>query len=153
MDEEAQNLPVEPIAFWCVADLMGHNRKIGKLTTVNTGVEMLYRIEIPTKDGGFITQFFGKGAIYSIEPMTEEACRIIAERTAPPSPINFYDLPQDWRDAIIGLKNKALPENTQPGQTQEDLREAELWPGGQDPDVEDNFDEDGESEGELDDEG
>ncbi len=105
MDDET-NVPVEPISFYAVVDLFGHNRKIGKLSTVNTGVELLYRIEIPTKDGGFVTEFFGKGAIYSIQPMTEEACRIIAERTAPPSPINYFDLPTDWREAIAGLETQ-----------------------------------------------
>ncbi len=133
MDDET-NVPVEPISFYAVVDLFGHNRKIGKLSTVNTGVELLYRIEIPTKDGGFVTEFFGKGAIYSIQPMTEEACRIIAERTAPPSPINYFDLPTDWREAIAGLKRKALAEGATAQTTQREMTEADEAMGGHDPD-------------------
>lgn len=132
VEQTDSTLPVEPIVFWAVCDLMGHNRKIGKLTTINTGVELLYRIEIPTKDG-FITEFFGKGAIYSIQPMTEEACRLIAGRTAPPSPINYYDLPRDWQEAIAGLKRKALAEG-KPATSQEEMRLADEAMGGHDPD-------------------
>lgn len=46
-------------------------------------------------------------------------------RTAPPPPINFYDLPQDWRDAIIGLKRKALAESNPEPSDHERLEELE----------------------------
>lgn len=108
MSENNADLPIEQFDMWCRVDLMGHNQKAGRLSVVNTGVEVLYRLDVP--DGAaFHTEYFGKGSIYSLMPTTEEACRLIAEKLGTSAPISAWDLPEEWREAIRAVKAKALP--------------------------------------------
>lgn len=95
--------PDENFEMWARVDLFGHTQRVGKLSVTNTGVELLYRLDTPSGDD-FVTNFFGKGAVYSIMPMTEETARMIAARMGPPQPISQYDLPQEWREAIRQYK-------------------------------------------------
>lgn len=99
---------IEKFEMWARVDLMGHNVRAGKLSVVNTGVEMLYRLDIPTPDG-FVTKFFGGGSIYSIDPVSETAARLIAQKLGPAEPISQWDLPEQWREAMRVAQAKALP--------------------------------------------
>ena len=103
--------PEEKFEMWARVDLFGHNTRVGKLSVVNNGVEVLYRLDIPTSDSEFVTKFYGKGAVYSIDPMSEEAARAIASR-AGVAPIFVYDLPDEWRKAINAVKQ--LPASVNP---------------------------------------
>lgn len=68
---------------------------------------MLYRLDIPTPEG-FVTKFFGGGAIYSIGPVSEDAARLIATKLEQSNaPISQWDLPTAWREAMRVAK--ALP--------------------------------------------
>lgn len=101
--------PEEKFEMWARVDLFGHNTRVGKLSAINTGVEVLYRLDIPNADNGSKTEFYGRGAIYSIQPVSEEAARLIAAKLGPPAPISMWDLPEQWREAIREAKAKALP--------------------------------------------
>lgn len=107
------DLPEEKFAMWARVDLMGHNQRVGNLTVVNTGVEVLYRLDIPLADGGSKTEFYGKGAVYSIQPVTEDVARLIAAKLGSPAPISTWDLPDEWRAALQQFK--ALPATTGDG--------------------------------------
>lgn len=105
--------PVEKFEMWARVDLFGHNQRVGKLSVTNTGVEILYRLDIPSRDGGTTTEFYGKGAVYSIMPVSEEAARLIAQKLGPLAPITMWDLPEQWRNAIQAYK--ALPAPVEQG--------------------------------------
>lgn len=124
--------PIEKFEMWARVDLMGHNQRVGKLSVTNTGVEMLYRLDIPQPDGTFTTEFYGKGATYSILPVSEDAARLIAVKLGPPQPVYQWDLPEQWREAIRTANAKALPAAT-PGEDEETQRRAQ---DGQDDDDE-----------------
>ncbi len=99
--------PEERFEMWARVDLFGHNQRVGKLSVLNTGVEMLYRLDIPNKDNtgdAFTTEFYGNGAVYSIMPVSEPVARLIASKLGAAAPISQYDLPQPWRDAISAAK-------------------------------------------------
>lgn len=100
--------PIEKFEMWARVDLFGHNQRVGKLSVTNTGVEILYRLDIPTPDG-FKTEFYGKGAVYSILPVSEDAARLIAQKLGPVAPISQWDLPEQWREAMRVAQAKALP--------------------------------------------
>lgn len=106
--------PIEHFEMWARVDLFGHNQRVGRLSVVNTGVEVLYRLDIPNgdSDSTFKTEFYGKGAVYSILPVSEEAARLIAKKLGPSAPISQWDLPEQWREAIRATSAKALPEHS-----------------------------------------
>lgn len=62
----------EPFDQWCVVELMGHMRLGGKLTEEEHFGIKLGRLDIPNKEGGSSTQYFGANAIFRIIPTTEE---------------------------------------------------------------------------------
>lgn len=139
MSENNADLPIEQFDMWCRVDLMGHNQKAGRLSVVNTGVEVLYRLDVP--DGAaFHTEYFGKGSIYSLMPTTEEACRLIAEKLGTSAPISAWDLPEEWREAIRAVKAKALPAPAA-DDGPSDLDDARIEDDGIDDDDDDDLDE------------
>ena len=105
--------PAEKFEMWARVDLFGHNQRAGKLSVVNTGVEILYRLDTPSREEGFTTEFFGKGAVYSIIPVSEAAARLIASKLGATEPISHWDLPPAWREAMQIAKAKALPAPTE----------------------------------------
>lgn len=104
---EIEQLPIQPLDLWARVDLFGRTIVFGHLTTFNTGVEVLYRLEVPTEQG-FQTKFLGKGAIYSIDPVSEEAAQLGAETHRASTPISAYDLPEAVREALRAAKAKQL---------------------------------------------
>lgn len=109
----------EKFEMWARVDLFGHNQRAGKLGVTNTGVEVLYRLDIPTTDG-FTTEFYGKGAVYSILPVSEEAARLIANKLGAAQPISSWDLPTQWREALSQYKQLPAPERAGEGDTEDD---------------------------------
>lgn len=76
---------------WAVVELMGHVRLAGRLTEESHCGVALGRIDIPTSDVDFVTQYFGGGSIYRITPVSEEAARQVA-RNSQPAPIHRLEL-------------------------------------------------------------
>lgn len=110
---------IEKFEMWARVDLFGHNQRVGKLSVVNTGVEVLYRLDIPEGDA-LRTEFYGKGAVYSILPVSEDAARLIAQKLGPAAPISQWELPDTWREAIRTATAKALPAPTSGAQVRLD---------------------------------
>lgn len=108
--------------MWARVDLFGHNQRAGKLSVANTGVEVLYRLDIPSSDG-FTTEFYGKGAVYSILPVSEDAARLIATKTGATQPISSWDLPPQWREAISQYKQLPAPEREDSGNDEDEESE------------------------------
>jgi hypothetical protein len=78
---------------WAVLELMGHRKLAGKVseTTIFGGV--LLRIDIPSKDGAFTTQFYSPSSIYCLTPTTEAMARAYAVQNQP-APVSRWELPQ-----------------------------------------------------------
>lgn len=134
------NTPAEKFEMWARVDLMGHNVRAGKLSVTNTGVEMLYRLDIPTPDG-FVTKFFGSGAIYSIDPVSEDAARLIATKLEQSNaPISQWDLPQAWREAMRVAQAKALPAESQRSEYEPIQNESGDWNPDEEPALDDEDD-------------
>ena len=108
----------EGLDCWAIVDLFGHNRVAGKLTTQTLGAACLLRMDVPEvvipsheeytgyyrglerekkvvperRKGGY-TRFFGVGAIYSINPVTEELARR-AVAAIDSEPVKPYEMPE-----------------------------------------------------------
>ncbi len=82
-----------PFEAWAVVELMGHVKLAGKVTEQEVLGSKLGRIEIPQKDGTFVTQFFGGASVYRISPVSEEVARHVALSTTY-MPISAWELPR-----------------------------------------------------------
>lgn len=75
---------------WCVLDLFGRQRTAGHVTEATIGGCAFIRIDVPEKDGGYRTEYYGNGAVYSMRIVAEELARAIALRAA--APVSAWDL-------------------------------------------------------------
>jgi hypothetical protein len=102
----------EGLDGWALVELFGHQQIAGKVTSQAVGVACLIRVDVPeielasangavrlaapgdqaTHTKPALTRFFGVGAIYSITPLTEAACRAACVRISP-APYIPLDLP------------------------------------------------------------
>jgi hypothetical protein len=67
----------KPEEQWGIVELMGHVRIGGKVSEEQKFGVVMGRIDIPQKDGKFVTQYFGGSSIYRFHPSTEEAARAV----------------------------------------------------------------------------
>lgn len=103
--------------LWAKVELMGHVTLAGRLSEVERFGTKLGRVDIPTAEGGFITQFFGGSSVYRITPVAEAVARDIARRIAP-APVSPWDYPQQLPAAAL----RARPE-PDPDEDEDDNRE------------------------------
>jgi hypothetical protein len=78
---------------WAILELMGHRRLAGRVTDAVIGGGAFLRIDIPTKKGELITQFYSPQAVYCISPTTEELARAVAYQSEP-EPVHRWELPE-----------------------------------------------------------
>ncbi len=79
---------------WVIIEMFGHIRLAGKASEATIlGGHALLRLDIPTKESKFITQFIGPGAIFRMTPTNEEIARKIAEQSEP-EPVHLWEFPQ-----------------------------------------------------------
>ena len=85
---------------WAVLELTGHVRLAGRVTEEEKFGVKLGRIDIPTVDGGFVTQYFSGPSIYRMTPVGEEAARAVA-KSCQPQPVHSWELPKQLPEAAI----------------------------------------------------
>ena len=75
-------------------ELFGHQKIIGKVTEATMAGGAFLRVDVPAFDHSpAFTRFYGPGAIYSINPVTEEVARGLCERYRN-EPVSRFELPQ-----------------------------------------------------------
>ena len=62
------------------------------------GLQHLPGVDIPIGDG-YETKMYGLASLYSVEPVTEEAARMVAEQLYS-TPIKPYEVPDTIKEAI-----------------------------------------------------
>lgn len=85
---------------WAIVELMGHVRLAGKLTEEERFGAKMGRLEIPQRDGSFVTRMFGGSSVYSITYVDEAAARAVAAYTTV-QPVNSWELPKQIAAAVI----------------------------------------------------
>ena len=82
----------EKFDLWCLVELFGHSKISGRCTEQNIAGTNMLRVDVPeTKRNPAFTRFFGSGAIYAINPVTEEVAKQYAERLNV-QPIESWDI-------------------------------------------------------------
>ncbi len=95
---------------WAVVELMGHVRVAGRLSEEEKFGGKLGRVDVPTDDGGFVTQYFTASSVYRLTIVSEEAARLVAKNNRV-EPVHSWEIPKQ-------LAAGATPPRTEP---QEDL--------------------------------
>ena len=82
---------------WALVELFGHQKIVGKVTETSMAGGAFLRVDVPAlpPDGQPCTRFFSPGAIYSINPVTEEVARgLLTQSRFRNEPVSRFDLPQ-----------------------------------------------------------
>lgn len=82
---------------WALVELFGHQKIVGRVTETSMAGGAFLRVDVPAlpPDGPPCTRFFSPGAIYSINPVTEEVARgLLTQSRFRNEPVSRYDLPQ-----------------------------------------------------------
>jgi hypothetical protein len=79
---------------WALVELFGHQKIVGKVSEATLAGGAFLRVDVPAFDGAAaFTRFYGPGAIYSINPVTEEIARGLLEHYRH-EPVSRFELPQ-----------------------------------------------------------
>lgn len=78
---------------WAILELMGHRRLAGKVTESVIAGGSFIRIDVPSENDTYSTQYYSPGAVYCITPTTEEIAREFAKQVQP-EPVHTWELPK-----------------------------------------------------------
>lgn len=93
----------EKFDLWCVVELFGHTRIAGKCTEQNVAGANMLRVDVPkTSTQAEFTRFLSSGAIYAINPVSEDVAKQVAENLQI-TPIQVWDV-----RTLVDQKLKAL---------------------------------------------
>ena len=83
---QATNEPAASFSEWCLVELFGHNRIIGKCTETTIAGGAFLRVDVPeVKSEKAFTRFYRPEAIYCISPISEAiALKLVEEYRAEP---------------------------------------------------------------------
>lgn len=99
----------EKFDLWCVVELFGHSRIAGWCTEQNVAGSNMLRVDVPdTSNQPGFTRFLSSGAIYAINPVSEEVARQMAENLQI-QPVNIWDV-----NHLVDQKLKSLQSGESP---------------------------------------
>lgn len=79
---------------WALVELFGHQKIVGKVSEATLAGGAFLRVDVPEFNGeSAFTRYFGPGAIYSINPVSEQVARDLAMRYRN-QPVQRFELPQ-----------------------------------------------------------
>jgi hypothetical protein len=79
---------------WCLVEIMGHQRIVGKVTEAVLAGGAFLRVDVPPFNGSpAFTRFYSPGSLYCISPISEAVARqlMAANRN---EPVSRFELPQ-----------------------------------------------------------
>jgi hypothetical protein len=93
---------------WAIIELFGHNQIAGKCTEQNiAGINML-RVDVPETDTNpAFSRLLGNGAIYAINPVTEEVA-IHWAKSLHVQPLQSWDINDYMHKNKLALENKQV---------------------------------------------
>ena len=122
-------MSAESFDSWAVLELMGHVRIAGRVTEEERFGAKVGRIDIPTPDGGFVTQYFTAGSIYRMTACTEDAARAVALKNQP-TPVHRWELPAPAPDRSSVASNAVFDREGEGEDEDDDFDRQESDPRG-----------------------
>lgn len=96
-------MEAEKFEAWAIIELFGHNQIAGKCTEQNIAGANMLRVDVPeTNEQPSFSRFLGSGAIYAINPVTEEIARHWAN-SLQVTPVNAWDIHQYIKKQKLAL--------------------------------------------------
>jgi len=90
MKEEAES----KFDSWALVELFGHQKIVGRVTEATIAGGAFLRVDVPAfEENKAFTRFYGPGAIYSLNPVTEEIGMQLM-RQYRKEPVSRWELPQ-----------------------------------------------------------
>lgn len=91
---QTQDTTKQTFDEWALVELFGHQKIVGRITESSLAGGAFLRVDVPSynKEQAF-TRYFSPGAIYSINPVSEEVARGLMDRYRN-EPVSRYELPQ-----------------------------------------------------------
>lgn len=87
-------VPKPTLDEFALVELFGHQKIVGRVTEATIAGGAFIRVDVPAFNGAAaFTRFFGPGAIYSINPVTEEIARGLMTHYRN-EPVSRFELPQ-----------------------------------------------------------
>lgn len=84
----------QPFNEWALVELFGHQKIVGKVSEATMAGGAFLRVDVPSFNGApAFTRFYSPGAVYSINPVSEEIARGLME-TYRNEPVSRFELPQ-----------------------------------------------------------
>jgi hypothetical protein len=78
---------------WALIELFGHQKIVGKVSEATMAGGAFLRVDVPAFNGDpAFTRFYSPGAVYSINPVSEDVARGLADRYRN-VPVERYELP------------------------------------------------------------
>jgi len=79
---------------WALVELFGHQKIVGLVSEASLAGGAFLRVDVPEFDGArAFTRFYGPGAIYSINPVSEQVARDLLCQYRH-EPVSRWELPQ-----------------------------------------------------------
>ncbi len=79
---------------WALVELFGHQKIVGKVSEASLAGGAFLRVDVPAlSENKAFTRFYSPGAVYSINPISEEVALRLVE-THRNEPIHQWELPQ-----------------------------------------------------------
>ena len=84
---------------WALVELFGHQKIVGKVSECSIAGGAFLRVDVPAIGGAQasppMTRFYSPGAVYSINPVTEQVARELMSQTRfRNEPVQRWELPQ-----------------------------------------------------------
>lgn len=77
---------------WCVVELMGHRRLVGRVTETELAGTGMLEVEVHTPDGTVVTQVYSPQALYCLTPITEDSAMEMLPINVV-NPVHRWELP------------------------------------------------------------
>lgn len=102
----------EKFDLWCLVELFGHQKIAGQCSERNIAGTNMLQVDVPetTKQPAF-TRILSAGAIYAINPITEETARKIAEQLEQ-KPITIWEVREMFRKELEQINPKQIGANS-----------------------------------------
>lgn len=78
---------------WATLEQFGHRRTAGRLTEEERFGGIVGRLDVPQRDGSFVTKYFHASSIYDLTLVSEEAARNVALH-ANVHPVQSWEMPR-----------------------------------------------------------
>jgi hypothetical protein len=98
----------EKFESWAIVELFGHNQIAGKCSEQQIAGTNMLRIDVPETDKNPpFTRLLGHGAIYAINPVTEEVAKHWA-RSLSVAPMQIWDVRSYMEKNRLALENPSF---------------------------------------------